>query len=386
MLREQRQSLFRGPKLASVALAGVAIFLGCSHSTASEPAPLETCLSETDEPRTIVDACTAVIVSGELEAPYLAEAYFRRGFAWSQLREHREAQDDLEASLALDGNSLATYVALGDALWALEDFDAAVAAYSQALEIDPDLHVALYGRSAAHVKLNDLAAAQVDIERALEISPENALSHQGLGYFLFALRNYPMALDALNRSIELDDLNPRSYNLRGRTYTLMAEHDLAYDDLQYAILLSPDEAEYHADLAGLLSIRGEFERAHELFDIAIELDPNRPRIYYRRGVMYFILEDYDLALADFDRTLALTPSLATGYYSRSLVYCLLGNVEYATDNMILAALYPGYPEVLVIQNAMANRGYYEGPINGRMNYELINSIVDEREQFCSQSE
>src|SRR3989442_14552721 len=57
-----------------------------------------------DEQRHIVAAMTALITRD----PTNAQAYFRRGNAWSNLRDYARAKDDLDRAIALEpGNALA---------------------------------------------------------------------------------------------------------------------------------------------------------------------------------------------------------------------------------------------------------------------------------------
>jgi tetratricopeptide (TPR) repeat protein len=92
----------------------------------------------------------------------------------------------------------------GQAAEALQSWQAALAAYRAALEIDPSQLRALILASHAATEVGDAGSARELAEQAVRIQPRSALAHQALGYALEASGKRSDARKALERAVEID--------------------------------------------------------------------------------------------------------------------------------------------------------------------------------------
>jgi tetratricopeptide (TPR) repeat protein len=92
----------------------------------------------------------------------------------------------------------------GQAAEALQGWQAALAAYRAALEIDPNQLRALILASHAATEVGDPGAAREFAEQAIRVQPRSALAHQALGYALEAGGKRSDARKALERAVEID--------------------------------------------------------------------------------------------------------------------------------------------------------------------------------------
>jgi tetratricopeptide (TPR) repeat protein len=168
----------------------------------------------------------------------------------------RESQDDPRA-LELAAKGLAR----------LDCHEEAVAALSQAIELEPE-NVDSYGKRGSSLQeLGRHDEALASFERARELDPDNAWIEDQRALPLQSLERMPEALAAVERAIEL----------------------------------APGEARYRERRGELLGDLGNFEAAMEAYDEAIEIDPDRPSAYSNRGVMLAGIGRFDAALESFSR-------------------------------------------------------------------------------------
>jgi tetratricopeptide (TPR) repeat protein len=79
------------------------------------------------------------------------------------LGQYEAALTDIDVALAIDDNLAELYMMQGLAYCSLEDFEAAEAAYSNAIERDPEFALLYMLRANARFELNNLAAALEDV-------------------------------------------------------------------------------------------------------------------------------------------------------------------------------------------------------------------------------
>ena len=94
---------------------------------------------------------------------------------------------------------------LGNALYALERYDDAIASYDQALKHKPDDHIAWNNQGYTFLKLGNLPKAKKNLDKAIELSPNEPYLLESMAFY-FLLNNEPdQALTYLAKSIELDN-------------------------------------------------------------------------------------------------------------------------------------------------------------------------------------
>ncbi|MCA1592030.1 MAG: tetratricopeptide repeat protein [Acidobacteria bacterium] len=140
------------------------------------------------------------------------------------------------------------------ALIELDRWDEASRLVDAALEINPNLHRALFQRARIRIRRGQLQEAEADIRRVLEAFPRDRLSLQQLGELSKIKRDFATARDAYERILQIDPEDAGSH------YNLM---------LVYRKLGMPQEARAEAkifadlkDDPGALPIASEFLRRH----------------------------------------------------------------------------------------------------------------------------
>jgi TolB-like protein/tetratricopeptide (TPR) repeat protein len=160
----------------------------------------------------------------------------------------------------------------------------AVAAFDEAVAIDPGFalgwvakaqaHLAVLGMSAAPND-DDIDAAHLAVSRALELDAELGAAHATAAQLAFAY---------------------------GRDW-IRAERAA-----QQAIRYAPGNAYVHHSRGWMLMFSGRFAEARQAFAVARELDPLDPQLEAHQRLVRFYERDYDGAAADFARVLQKEPA------------------------------------------------------------------------------
>ena len=94
--------------------------------------------------------------------------------------------------------------ALGNAAFKEKDYDAAITAFTEAIEADPTNHVFYSNRSGAHAAKADFKAALIDANECIKLNEQWAKGHSRRGAAYYGLKNWPQAQAAYERGLELD--------------------------------------------------------------------------------------------------------------------------------------------------------------------------------------
>jgi tetratricopeptide (TPR) repeat protein len=200
----------------------------------------------------------------------LAYAYFYRGNLYAVYRQDRPAAiADYRRALALAPDFADAAFNLGGSLrilantqrhqggeeTALATYQAAVEAYSQALEIDPDHVLAYEGRGLTYYELGLYQAAAEDYRSALDRQPRAETFHQ-LGLALRNSKEWDQALAQLDQAIAFAPGAGRYYFSRARIRAHLGDEAGAAADFQAYLRLSPADADRRERVEAWLAQRG----------------------------------------------------------------------------------------------------------------------------------
>jgi Tfp pilus assembly protein PilF len=178
----------------------------------------------------------------------------------------------------------------------------ALAAYEQALRLDPRSAEAYALRAEARNDQGEHDQALADCDRALRIDPRLAVAHEFRADAYIGKRDYDKAFQACAQALEIDARLAGAYNDRGVLYTL----------------------------------QGKADKAVAEFAKALELDPKNARAYGNRASAYLDLKDYARAVNDFTEALRVGPRDPSAYYYRALAHQQLGHTQEAKEDRTVA--------------------------------------------------
>ena len=172
----------------------------------------------------------------------------------------------------------------GNNLYVLKRYEEALAAYEQAIRLDPNDALAFYNKGGALIELKRHEEALTACEQAIRLDPNDALAYSRKGYTLYELKRYGEALAACEQAIRLDPNLADAYTNKG---------------------------------FALINLK-RYEEALVACEQAIRLDPNLAAAYNNKGIALLYLERYTAAQIASERALSLNPHLQEARMNRMM--------------------------------------------------------------------
>jgi tetratricopeptide (TPR) repeat protein len=305
------------------------------------PARLRQLLAGADADRLSPGAVVAVAElmrkRGVVAAPLLRRAMARHprdfylAFTLGQVLADTDPEQvgAYRAARAIRSDHFALQINLGHALDTQGDLDGAVAAWQEAVRLDPASAMARANLGPALAKKKDMGGAMTEVRRAIGLDPKDARAHNQLGHVLL-MNNDPAAAVAAHR--EAIRLAPREplyhYNL-GVALRRSGNLDEAITEYQEAIRLDPTYAIAHFNLGNALMDKRELGAAVTAYKEATRHDPRFASAHNNLGRALHRLKDYDGALAAYGSAVRINPTNASYRNNLGLALRLKGYVDAA---------------------------------------------------------
>ena len=214
-------------------------FLACSFVAAASPV--------------LVQAQTAP-ETGEVMWPQEAVAATEAGMKLLEEEKPKEALAKFNEAIAIEGAYPVAYFGKGEALFQMQDYQAAATAYSQAIDRDPNFAPAFNRRGECFLELMQVDLAANDFNNALEKMPSDPKVLSNIGHIMV---NYSRgdaaamatAIRRLDDAIAGNPQDARAYRDRGYANALLRDFKKAEEDLTKAAEIDPADHE-HADGEG----------------------------------------------------------------------------------------------------------------------------------------
>jgi tetratricopeptide (TPR) repeat protein len=206
------------------------------------------------------------------------------------------------------------------------DRQQAIAAYDNAIALDPKLARAYNNRANAKKQGRDYAGARSDYLTALELDPKNLASLYNLAQLEKRMGNTAKARAGLTRVIEMARGRVRVIALRARGGLHLEQGDFgaAGKDLERAVKLDPRSAFGHRLLGRLHWQQGDIERALDAHNRALALSPGYTIAYVTRSRLQWLKGDPPAARSDVDRAIELEPSHLWARWQRAYYLAFAG--------------------------------------------------------------
>jgi tetratricopeptide (TPR) repeat protein len=244
-----------------------------------------------------------------------AESYFQQG-------EKRYWEDDFQGAIAdytqvirLNPNFASAYINRGLCRFQLKDFQGAIADYTQAIRLNPNFAYAYLDRGHARSQLKDFQGTIADYTQVLRINPDFARAYARRGDAYYWLANYQRALSDSDKALALrtrnsgtpenaafiaglvqrrlqpDNFIDTAYAIRGAAQIGLKDYRAAQADLDEGVTWSSamgdDGNGFALYFRGLLQLRqGNYQAAISDYQKALEKTP-----WLRQSKLY---EDYSL--------------------------------------------------------------------------------------------
>jgi tetratricopeptide (TPR) repeat protein len=112
-----------------------------------------------------------------------------------------------------NANTAQSYYESGFAAQMKNDFDKAIADYTQAIRLDPNYEIAYQSRGALYNFKGDYDKAIADNTQAIRINPNGPFNYSNRATAYFNKRNYKQAREDVNKALQLNPNNQFAKNL-----------------------------------------------------------------------------------------------------------------------------------------------------------------------------
>jgi TolB-like protein/tetratricopeptide (TPR) repeat protein len=187
-----------------------------------------------------------------------------------------------------------------------KDLPAAIAAYTEAIGLDPHYALAFAARSVALAAFAQQAVteaavreafdkAKADARQALALAPGLAQAHLALAVVSSTTFDYRQASDEYERALAIAPGNAELLRNSGVFEALMGHFDAGLTAARRAVVLDPLSRDSHFQLGRALYAARRYAEALTAFGDIISLDPGYKSTYGWRGLAYYALGDLQSA-------------------------------------------------------------------------------------------
>ncbi len=143
-------------------------------------------------------------------------------------------------------------------------FTEAVAAYRQAIRLEPDYPQAYYEMGLAYAGLNQYPDAVKAFKEAARLQPEMGLIYENLGVVYIKMGQWREARDALAEAIRLHPDSPEAHYNLGLANGKLTRDQEARAQFAEAVRLAPDMAKAHKNLGLAYLNLGQLDASPEI--------------------------------------------------------------------------------------------------------------------------
>lgn len=209
------------------------------------------------------------------------------------------------------------------------DLQGAIAAYNQAIDINPDVAEYWFNQGLTLFHLQDFPAAIAAYDQAINIKPQHYKSWYNRGLILGELGEFTEAIACFAEAIAIQPENPQPWSSKGLALLKLGEISEAISCYDQALNLEPENPEHWYYRGIALAVGEQFADAIASYDQALELDPEFYKVWIDKGVVLFNLSHWSQAIASWDQALGRQPDLYLAWYNRGIALENLGKREQA---------------------------------------------------------
>jgi tetratricopeptide (TPR) repeat protein len=201
----------------------------------------------------------------------------------NQVPELRNQTRGLVALVPDPARELRGLLARGRELSRRNEADKALAAYSEAVRLDPNSAEAHACRADALNDKGQYDQALAECERALQLNPRLAVAFEYRADSYLGKRKFDQASQAIAQALEINPRLAGAYNDRGVLLALQGRPDKAVAELTKALELDPTDFRVFGNRASVYADLGEHAKAVSDYTEALRLGPRDPAAYFARS-------------------------------------------------------------------------------------------------------
>ena len=260
-----------------------------------------------------------------------AALHFQMGLALQSQDQPEAAIAAYEQALTLNPDAVTTLTSLGLLECRQKNYPAAIACCQRVLELQPDdaqswAHLAIVHGEARH---RDLALDC--FQRAIALAPGDVRAHMQLGDFYHTLREHEFAIAAYRHALECAPDNSSILNNMGSSFQALKQFEQALAAYLGSLENDPDNASTICNIGTNYQDWGKLDKAREYYRAALVIDPQLARAHFSIGNSYMLDKDPMSALGHYERALEVNPEFRDAYVNLSATLNNLGRLDEAIE-------------------------------------------------------
>ncbi len=220
----------------------------------------------------------------------------------------------------------------GETLYKDKNFDEALIYFDKAININPNLTRAYYGKAMAlndkglyMAQLNQHDNSILNYNKSIEIwilhenKQKLSIVFQNKGISLVKLEKKTEALECFSKSIESNPFNYSAFNYKGILLNDLKRYNEAIECFDQAIKLNPRDFLAFNNKAVALFKMENMNEALKYIEKALEINPDFADAYNNKGLICFGLNQCDKSIKFFNKALELDSKLCSAYKNKEIV-------------------------------------------------------------------
>ena len=229
--------------------------------------------------------------------------------------------------------------ALGLALTRLEKYDDAERSLNRAIALEnrAEFHSSIGSLRKRQQRLPEAIAAYKD---ALRLNPSLADTHYNFGNALRSNGDLEDALESFRRALQLDAGHFHSLAALGQMMRAAHRDSEAAEYFKKALALQPQDTDLLCELGDILQESGELQQAVALYQKALGVNPQLARAWYAGGCAGIAGRDFVAAIVCFQRAVELQPDWLEARHNLARALYEMGQVSRALAHFRICAAQP----------------------------------------------
>lgn len=174
----------------------------------------------------------------------------------------------------------------GEKLKKLERYEEAIAAYEQAIKIQPKYYEAWYAKGYSLYRLQRYEEAIASYEKVIQLQPEEPMAWYIRGLILGELQRYEEAIASYDKAIEIDPDLPEYWFFRGNALNQLQKYEQAIASYDRAIQIQANHSDAWYNKACSYAEQGNVSEAIATLQQAIDLDRDRLKEYAKTDACF----------------------------------------------------------------------------------------------------
>ena len=164
--------------------------------------------------------------------------------------------------------------------------DQALAAYEQALRLQPGYFDVLHHIGILAWQAGDHGVAEQFLQAALEVDAQVPAAHSNLGNVLKAAGRHEEALASYAHALALDEFHVDAHYNRGNTLQALGRFEAALASYDRAIALQPDDAQAWTNRAAVLQELRRYDEALHSCASALRVQPDNAEAHWNQALLH----------------------------------------------------------------------------------------------------